>query len=262
MGTLLKPLLEFVAKSAVFLAPLLAPRVLGFRYVSLFGAPPANPQQAELIVRAVIGIVALGLVFLIELFSFYKPREAVQKFGANYFRDIVMTGFKDELASSGAPVRVGSDIRVNVMFATRGLLLLRRFRWFANDGFDPNTGGKHEDANMWLGAWQGVCGKALRDGKLLAVDLRKVPAPELWDGLGLTGFRMFWWQTRRTAGVKAILSVPLFKEASPPPACRWVAVGIVNVDAVSEGGAEWLLENTDDVAQYFRAHGTVLALLG
>lgn len=73
-------------------------------------------------------------------------------------------------------------------------------------------------------------------------------------------FRMWPWQMRRTKEVKYILSVPLFK-ASHGDSKTWKVVGVINLDTITDEGAEFLKANEGRLATYFMEIGKVVACL-
>lgn len=117
---------------------------------------------------------------------------------------------------------------------------------------------------MPLMIWQGLCGQAFLRGKSAFADLRDISQPnrppsEVWPSGN--DFYLFAWQLRRTSHIKAILSVPIFKQIEPPPNVRYRVVGVINLDAVSESGAAWLADDVKGTTKYLADYGTTLAYL-
>jgi hypothetical protein len=73
-------------------------------------------------------------------------------------------------------------------------------------------------------------------------------------------FRLWPWQAKKTAPVKYILSVPLFK-ASKGDSRTWKPVGVINLDSTTEEGAAFLQANEGRLAAYFIEIGKVIACL-
>ena len=191
--------------------------------------------------------VALGLSILSEVFDVYIPKRRLEGFRALYL---------DEQRSKWV-VQLGQQVRVNVMFVHRPVYVLfvaRRLRWVWHDGYRPPN---HEGVNLCFWSWQGLCGRALRREKAQFVDLRATP---LRVGVLFDNFKMGPFKRRRTASLKAVLSVPIF-ESRGGDAPGWRCIGVFNLDAVEEAGADLLAKNWHDLAQYFTDLGMVVAKL-
>jgi hypothetical protein len=133
----------------------------------------------------------------------------------------------------------------------------------ANAGFDPAFGA-NADAHFWIWGFQGVCGRALKKGYPQFSDLRGGSSPDPWWRTPFPSrrnFRLFRWQLQKTAHVKAILSVPISipNDSSVNPKSH--IVGIVNLDAVSEDGANWLKNELQQTTEYLCDHGQFLTYL-
>jgi hypothetical protein len=76
----------------------------------------------------------------------------------------------------------------------------------------------------------------------------------------LDRFRLWPWQARKTAGVKYILSIPLFKELPTVPA-SFKHVGVINLDTTSDKGVKFLMDNEGRLVDYFTDRGKVIACL-
>lgn len=126
--------------------------------------------------------------------------------------------------------------------------LMQRFEWTWNWNFQP---GAHQDANLWLFTWQGVCGAAYRTERAKFVRL---------DGQLADGSRLTHWQAKRTSHVLAILSVPMLLQ-SKQDSQSYKCVGVINIDAVTDEAADVLERNADALSEYFMKQGLMLAEL-
>jgi hypothetical protein len=73
-------------------------------------------------------------------------------------------------------------------------------------------------------------------------------------------FRLWPWQLKKTEDVKYILSIPLFK-ASKGESKSFKCTGVINLDTLSDEGAEFLERNEGKIVNYFLDRGKVIACL-
>jgi len=136
------------------------------------------------------------------------------------------------------------------------------FNWTWNDGFDPPH---HHDSGLILTEFQGVCGLALRAQQVKFVELTAIDMSTIRIREKLQLCRKFWllpWQLRKTANIRAILSVPMYVEKKSAESKHFVAVGVINVDAVTDEAAAMLKAKAQELSEYFTDEGKVIALLG
>ena len=216
----------------------------------------ANPEKAtiEKLVAAFFASLTIAGMTVYESIAHLWPRAQAKKFAFNYVGNI-LDQFSKSIDEQG--LRMGDDLRVNVLFAKRcWFLILRRFTWFANRGFSAGQ----QDNGLWLLARQGLCGKAFRAEQTLASDLREAkPSHKWWPSQ--ENLWLFRWQREKTRHLKAILSIPIFRMTKSDAMTRHKVVGVINVDAVSDRGAEWLLKNKKILEAFFGDRGTTLVWL-
>jgi hypothetical protein len=206
MGRLI---LRYLAQLLFVLSPFIAPRIVTslklrdiVTRVSGIAAPPS-----EEILRAGVSCVLLMIVFFYDALDLYLPRQSRRK-----FRDRYLSGQFNEISGN-----LHRDVRVNVMYARRRwytLWLVRVFQWTASHGF---RAGRDRDIKIPFLEWQGVCGKALRRCEVTWEDLRG-PRHQ-WSALRWyqkwllwNTYRLTYWQLERTQNVRAILSIPMFRQ--------------------------------------------------
>jgi hypothetical protein len=231
--------LAYMAKAAAIAAPVLAPHFVSIPWI----------RGDEKLTGVYLSLFLLAVIFLFDAFERGLPALDAAKFRDEYVERFVKKYFK-----------LGKrHLRFNVMVARRRwyfLWLTGAFEWTASRGFDP---GVHHDAKMWLGTWQGVAGEALREEKTSFVDLRTTPEMarhpvRIWKNpFGLT-LR----QLRKTRHVLAILSVPMVVKRGMGGNPSLTATGVINVDAVSAQGAEWLSRNWERLGRSLEEAGTLL----
>lgn len=209
--------------------------------------------------KVVLSLIALFLIFCWDAVELYIPRQRLRQLGKEY-ADKLAKKFEDPRYP-----QLGTDLRLNVMYL-RGLGPLAWFRWVANYGF-VNRSHTYPDAHMLLMRWQGVAGRAVGAGAPIWVDLRGQGKARLTFSeryLFKSPFRLWHTQFAATEQVLAVLSVPLILEAGSRPNPRARIVGVINLDAVSERGAEWLSdpEVRSEMLRFLADHGSFLAFLG
>jgi len=258
----LRLILEYVARMLPIALPLFLPTdyLPSHAHIrALFAAIGlSDPTDAQ--VRGVGAMVGLMLVFVFDFFNLYLPKEEARRF-AKLFFDRLVYEFSDEDAPA-----FGSDLRMNVLFIRAPRWIGKRIlplRWAANVGFAPAFG-NNSDAHFWIWGFQGVCGRAIRKGFPQFSDLRGEIMYDRWSSMVIpwrVNFRFFRWQIRRTAHVKAVLSVPIHAQTAPSPNPKMRLLGVVNLDAVSDGGADWLVKTHKGTAEYLCDQVQFLAYL-
>jgi len=239
---------------------------MGFSLLNLFGHSAAGPtdrvnvlflsgpkQEVELQLRIYISVIALVLSLTFEAIDLYIPSRSLLRFRKHYLEE-KRKEWREKLTA---------DIRISIMYARRRWytcwLFLRVFEWTWNDGFEhPN---EHADANLWMCDRQGACGRAFRTGRPQSVYFdggRPSTFAERW--LFRNEFRLSGWQLRRTAHLKAVISIPIL-ERSDELSPSFKSVGVINLDTSSASGAETLRRNEQQLADYFMRFGKILAAL-
>jgi hypothetical protein len=262
---MLSIIVKYTAKALAVVIPFLAPWLLGFHIVEKITF--LNGHAPEEMVRAFLSLCVAGVLFGGDVVNLKLPQDEARRFG----RTVIADAFNEFQQHLQKGVEIGRDVRVNVMIARRvwWLLYLRRtFDWYANRGFAPDGRGMHRDNRLFLFTWQGICGKALGDQTLIAVDLREMKPRKgfLWYVswlLPINEFRLFGWQTKDTAHVQVVVSIPIFRLLEEAPNERWKVVGVINIDAVSDLGAAWLSDTgvQDELGRFFKETGTIIAFL-
>ena len=249
--------IKFILKLGIVVSPfVLVPFIASHKIdVPWIGASLATGgARAEKIVSAIMAAISIAGIAAYETVTHLRPRVQAKQFSVCFVENML-----DEFAESIKPfnVAVGQDLRVNITLSRRCFLFpfLSRFFWFANRGF----GGGHRDNGQWLFTFQGLCGRAFRHRQVLAVDLRKAESESWWPSAG--NFWLSCGQRKKTRHLKAIVSIPLFKEIRTDAMTHHKVVGVINVDAVSERGAEWLLTNRERLENFFGDRGTTLVWL-
>ncbi len=237
----------YLAKALLVAVPLLTPQFASVPYVRQMAIVGGDEKKAG----ALLSLVVLGLVFVYEAAERGIPRLDAARLRDDYLRQLVKK----------LPPEVARQLRFNVMIARRRWYMLfigREFQWTASRGFDLC----HRDVKLWLAAWQGVCGAAFRDQQVKFVDLRGVPPLEascwkFWQN----PFRLFKWQLQRTQHVQAILSVPMVLKRGDGGNPSFVKVGVINVDAVTNDGAEFLAANWEQMRKPLLEAGALLGAI-
>ena len=254
----LKSLVSYVLKLLIALTPLVVvPLVVAGEtnhptLAWLLGATKENVQQRAIAFFTVLDILILAAY---ETFTHFLPQREARRVA-----DVYVAGLLDDFRNviTGQRLKLGADIRINIMFVRRSAftLFMRRFVWFANRGFE----GAHQDNGLWLFVGQGICGRAFKERKTLVADLRGSDSeqPPWWPCRD--NFYLFPWQRKKTAHLTAILTIPIFAEEHLGLMTSHRPVGVINIDAVSENGAERLLSNKKRLDEFFKESGKILAL--
>lgn len=159
-------------------------------------------EEVEFRIRAIVSTVALSALLIHETLEYYIPRRNLDLFRKEYLGQQV-TEWRKQLSP---------DIRINLMFAGRGLGPIR-FKWVWNDGFRPH----HADANMLIGIRQGVCGRAFKTKRpqsayFLEPTSRPLTFAERW--LFRNKFRLWGYQITRTQHLKGVISIPIIQTSA------------------------------------------------
>ena len=249
---------KYVTKLSIAIAPfLLVPLVL-----EMVGTHPSLARLGKTsqdVQRSLIGILTVadvGVLAMHEWFTHLLPRRQRKKAFEAFFEMLIK---QFEVKAKEHDLAIGEDIRINVMFVRRSLLTLyfgRRFIWCANRGFD----GSHRDNRLFLMAWQGLCGQAFRERKTLSVDLRNQPNGAVGFLPSKATFGLYGPQVSKTRHLKAILTIPIFAEFKDGAMSDLQPVGVINIDAISDVGAERLLANEKRLDTFFKENGRILAI--
>ena len=251
----IKHILKLVlAVAPLALIPWVSKHCKGSVLLELVLDDPPKPGSIERLVGVSLASISVAGMTLYESFAHLWPRVQAKKFAYNYVGNI-LDDFSKNLSEG---IRMGDDIRINVLFARRcwWFPFLKRFSWFANRGF---LGG-HRDNNLWLLTVQGLCGKAFREEKTLATDMRTAKLDRNWKP-SQENLWLFLWQRQKAQHLKAILSIPMFRTTKSDAMTHHKVVGVINVDAVSDKGAEWVLKNRENLEAFWGDRGTTLVWL-
>jgi hypothetical protein len=217
---------------------------------------PALAWLKNDVLRASASLAILAVIFFFEGRDLYVAQLKGRDFRAEYMKEVTK------------PIadRIGKDLRFNVMYARRRwyfLWLARDFEWDEEQlGFTP--GRFHFDQKLWLTEWQGVCGQALRKESVAFAELPGASQPHWLPWRNPYG--LFRGQVLATTHVRAVLSVPmLLKRKGMQP----LAVGVINVDAVSDDGVDfladeysaWEADGQGEVVPKLLAAGSMLAVV-
>ncbi len=246
--------IETLLKSLALLGPLVVPREWIDPLWILLGQGTTDVAAAELHARATCEMAAILTLAGADAVRLAGTHAEKKRFAREFIKRL-----EKEITDQPGMPDVGRDVRLNVMFLPRRIPWLRRMKWYANLGFATNAG-PHGDAHLFLFSWQGLCGAAVRERRPLITDLR-TQAPSFSWKFWNNPFRMFAWQLRRTGNVKVILSVPIYRQKGSEQNPSFQIVGVINFDAVSEAGADWIIANEPQMTAWLGGHGTILAAL-
>ena len=185
-----------------------------------------------------------------DIYDYYLPQRDFKK-----FRKLYLDEKKEEWRT-----QLNKDIRINIMHANRYWFFpfLRFFQWTWSDGYNPPA---HKDVNLLLTEFQGVCGLAFRSEEPKLVT--SLPTPD-WihqKWLLLNQFHLSKRQLSKTKAVKAVLSVPIFYSPSEGTSPTWKAIGVINLDTLTDDGSKFLEHNRQKLVDYFDQFGKMLACL-
>jgi hypothetical protein len=206
-------------------------------------------EQLELRAAASLTLFAFVLVAAAEAVDLYFPKRRLEEFRSLYLDDERKRWVK----------KLGSGFRLNVMYAKRCWYLAwlsRRLHWGWSYGYRlPHQQYRDEGVKFhtsWL-LCQGVCGLAYRRREPQLADLRSVQ-PTGWHRFWFNPFRLSPWHLAKTAGVKAVLSIPILEDDGR-------AVGVLNVDTQTDAGVSILQKNESALVDFFGQKGKLLAEL-
>lgn len=236
----------------------------------LFFGIAGPKEQVEFKLRVFVTAFGLLLVFGSEIFEYYLPKRDFRDFRNLYLENEAKT-WRETLRA---------DIRINILHVYRPgryLWLIPVFRWTWNDGFRPPNG--HFDVNLYFTTLQGVCGRAYRSEKAVFVDFREEVRPPRarsyqkwppfrWQWFQLRNwppfnpFHLWPWQLTKCGALKGVLSVPILKEIKRGGlSADWRAVGVLNLDSMTDEGTEFLKKYRNQLSEYFVDYGKILASL-
>jgi hypothetical protein len=227
----------------------------GTMYLSIIPFWPIHgpKDEVEMMLRAGATVLGVTLLLVSGYIDAYRPARTLENFRSDYLDQV---GEEDWRKSK----RIPKEVRINVMYLRFRFRfpLCSRFELVWKDGFEPSD----RDVKMWLFKWQGVCGLAARRREAVFDDLRSNPIVVdtfakkylLWNRYTLT-----YWQLKRTEKLKAILSIPIYERRGARGREVEHCVGVINLDTKTDRGADYLAENTKNLAIFFAKHGTLIA---
>jgi len=238
-------------------------------FISSFVHIAGPKEEVEFKLRVIVTFCGLVMVLGSEIFDYYLPKRDFHEFRDLYLENEARKNWRKQLRA---------DVRINILHAYRlgrFLWMIRVFRWTWNDGFRPPHG--HFDVNLGLTTFQGVCGKAFRTKTPIFVDFREEPPtardrtyqnwiPFRWSWFQLRSwppfnqFHLWPWQLSKCKNLKGVLSVPILKK-SKGNSPKWRAVGVINLDSVTDEGTEFLKTHRNKLTVYFVDYGKILASL-
>jgi hypothetical protein len=173
-----------------------------------------------------------GFIFVVvEYFGAYRP---LKHFDDK--RKELLDAFFNNFVDTAKIGDQKATIRVNIMLANWCIgswtVLCRHFFQFYQKGMDG-----YPDADAHFSVCSGFCGRVFRSREAWAhyEDLRSL-TPDQLEGYGFSEKLQ-----QQTRAVKAIVCVPLyrkFKSMRGAPKVKWI--GVLNVDAVDDAGADLL----------------------
>lgn len=219
------------------------------KYVVLGLVSYDSQERAQLEVGVLLTLLCFVGISLAEASDAYFPRKRLEEYQTAYFDEEWATRWKKKIGIQGA--------RVNIMYVRRRwytLFLPLRLVWVWGAGYRANTN-QHEDDGVCFFWFQGACGKAFRKRQ---PQLAQIPVKP--TRFGKDGFWLFARQRRKTASVRAVLSIPILAEALFSKK-RMRCVGVLNIDVRSADGARDLENKHESLIEYFGKRGKILAIL-
>lgn len=191
--------------------------------------------------RVAISFALLAIALINEFATAGLPLKRMREFRKHYL---------DELYTNTIKGLLGDGFRINLMYARRSpwFLFIPRFEWAWSQNYKPPI---HRDFGMALWTWQGVAGLAYRGQQAKSAYFCDTGHPPALGG----PYLMFPWQLSKTNEIQGILSVPVLRRQ---PSGKHVAVGVLNVDAMTSAAVESLRKNEVSLAQYFTEIGILL----
>jgi hypothetical protein len=266
--------LRYLLQLVVVIAPLISGQWSLLDFLDRRGilveiqADPSDPQKRLATIAGFTGpkeevefdlrLGIAGLLFVVSLVEQWrnvgKPLERLRSF---------RTAFLDNEWEKHWKPMLGAGCRMNVTYLKRSVTSagLKVFRWAWHKGFDPPF---QADADLFMFSWQGVWGEAVRQASKGAHegDVKGTIA-KLGPGSPDQKTKRYWmfpWQVSKTTHVKTVLCVPILrKEKGMGGAVRFVCVGLVTVDAVTQEASEKLTKNAKEVMDFFSEMSPYLA---
>jgi hypothetical protein len=209
-----------------------------------------DKQHIEFHLRLYCSVLALALVVVMDILDIYLPARKMKDTRKNYM------GLKGDLFKEKIKSK---DLRISIWYLRRPWYwpLWKTFKLDWKTGFAAPI---DKDLKVRLAPWQGVSGLAFRsrEPKILpsTISINSLNWPEKW--LLMNEHRMAHWQLEKVAAVTGLISIPMLvvRENKPDK-----AVGVINVDSVTEAGAKYIAENSLDLGAFFLDQGKALALL-
>lgn len=259
-----KILAKLLPQALFLLGPIIT---LGWSFLTLLGYKDATvnlnfglfkmegaKEEVELKLRLGSAVIGFLIYAANEIHEQLVPKRDYREFRKLYL-NYALKKWRKELKG---------DIRINVMHIYRPwyfLWLVPVFRWTWNDGFVPPQA--HFDTKLFLTKWQGVCGSAVRKTDSELVDFRESAGAKLeWkdEWLLLNQFHLWRRQLKKTSNVKCVLSIPLLKEAKGDSP-KWKPAGVINLDTLTDEGAEFLKKNKNKLVNMFTDDGKIISHL-
>jgi hypothetical protein len=209
-----------------------------------------NKIHVELGIRLVLSGCAIALLIATDAFDIFIPRRVLRNVRDNYLA-LESPEWKAGLA--------GAEIRISIWYARRLWYwpFWKVFKLAWSTGFSPPY---DADLTLTLAAWQGISGQAYRSRERVSLgspDVGGMTRGQKW--LLLNRFRMTAWQLKKTDHIKGLISIPmLLDQGSTKPQ---KAVGVINLDSWTDGGAGQLQRNKLDLEQFFVKQAKTLAIL-
>jgi hypothetical protein len=213
---------------------------------TLFG----EKTVVEFRVRFYVSVIALVAIIVMDILDVYLPARKVKDIRKNYM-NLKADLFKEKIKSK--------DLRISIWYLRRPWYwpFWKTFKLDWKTGFAAPS---DKDLKVRLATWQGVSGLAfrLREPKTLpsVISINSLSWPEKW--LLMNEHRMAHWQLKKVEAVTGLISIPMLmvRENKPDK-----AVGVINVDSVTDAGAKHISENFKDLAAFYLDQGKALALL-
>jgi hypothetical protein len=201
----------------------------------------------------ILTAAAMIFAFFMDVFDLFIPHVSVARFRDDYLRAQLAIWEKNFDAKG---------IRFNIMYVRRRWfwLFFRFFQWDANLGFDP-ANEWHHDLKLWLHVKQGVCGRAFSTNRIVFAETDNTSIK--WRPWPQGPYRLWSWQIKKvqTVGVKAILSIPMWRTIGTTNNPHYQPVGVINIDATTAEAAVLLKKNKERISSYFADEGKLLAFL-
>ncbi len=226
--------------------------ILHLRVIPYFPIDGPKPG-VEMQLRVILTMLGIGLLIVSGYVDAYRPSRTLEGFRHDYLEELNKSQFR----KSGV---VSKAIRINVMYLYWRLHrpFNRTFEMVWRNGFEAH----HRDRHVKMFIWQGVCGTAARGKESVFIDFRREPMDDgtfasRW--LLRNKYRLFPWHIKKTCAIKALLSIPMIEMRGKKGAERAVCVGVINLDACTDAGANELAKRSKHYSEYFLQHGSLIA---